>query len=430
MDLKVDINQLICPITQFIIKDPVIAEDGIVYEKDAITEWLSKNDTSPMTRKKISKKLVDCMVIKNLISDLIKLHPDLADRQYAYSIEEIIKTKKYVELRKHKNIDLKYLMDKNALHTLLKNTDAETVKHIIDNATDLHCSSKHGSLMIHYVCQSSPVEIVDYLIKKDPSVNLDSENNDKLRPIHYACDDNPNNDVVKYLLDKGVNTECPDENGRLPIHIASKRDKVDIVGWLVDKGVNMGCPDKDGFHPIHIACKYKSNNVVKYLVERGVNLESETNKKSKPIHIACRYNNLDAMITLIDKNVNLENQNIDGLKPIHFVCRYGNVDGLKLLIEKGIDLECSTADGLKPIHIACKYKNFDALKILADNGVNLESETNDGWRPIHVACKYGTHDMIRYLFSKGVDINCRIKKYDGSTVDYDIIKLIKLNETI
>ena len=39
-----------CPITQEIMADPVLAMDGNTYERSAITEWLKKNPTSPITR--------------------------------------------------------------------------------------------------------------------------------------------------------------------------------------------------------------------------------------------------------------------------------------------------------------------------------------------------------------------------------------------
>ena len=39
-----------CPITGEIFRDPVIAEDGHTYERQAIVEWLTKNATSPLTR--------------------------------------------------------------------------------------------------------------------------------------------------------------------------------------------------------------------------------------------------------------------------------------------------------------------------------------------------------------------------------------------
>ena len=43
-------EEFICPITQDVMRNPVLCSDGFVYEKAAIGEWLiSRKKTSPMT---------------------------------------------------------------------------------------------------------------------------------------------------------------------------------------------------------------------------------------------------------------------------------------------------------------------------------------------------------------------------------------------
>ena len=44
----------ICPITQDVMKEPVIDREGNTYEKSAIIQWLKSNNTSPVTRNVIS----------------------------------------------------------------------------------------------------------------------------------------------------------------------------------------------------------------------------------------------------------------------------------------------------------------------------------------------------------------------------------------
>ena len=38
-----------CPITDEILRDPVVASDGHTYERRAITEWFARSATSPIT---------------------------------------------------------------------------------------------------------------------------------------------------------------------------------------------------------------------------------------------------------------------------------------------------------------------------------------------------------------------------------------------
>ena len=46
-------DPLCCPITQEIMKNPVMASDGHTYEEHAIKAWYAIDPTSPMTREKL-----------------------------------------------------------------------------------------------------------------------------------------------------------------------------------------------------------------------------------------------------------------------------------------------------------------------------------------------------------------------------------------
>ena len=47
--MNVLLETMTCPITQQIMKNPVIGSDGNTYEREAITQWLSQKNTSPLT---------------------------------------------------------------------------------------------------------------------------------------------------------------------------------------------------------------------------------------------------------------------------------------------------------------------------------------------------------------------------------------------
>ncbi len=74
----------ICPITQKVMYNPVVAEDGRTYEKSAILRWLSSgNTTSPITRERIGKVLTvnwdlnsDIKnTVDNLVAEAKKVEP-------------------------------------------------------------------------------------------------------------------------------------------------------------------------------------------------------------------------------------------------------------------------------------------------------------------------------------------------------------------
>ena len=51
-------DEYLCPITQELPIDPVMAEDGRIYERLAIMEWLGRNRQSPITREPMGINLI------------------------------------------------------------------------------------------------------------------------------------------------------------------------------------------------------------------------------------------------------------------------------------------------------------------------------------------------------------------------------------
>lgn len=67
-EIKEEMQHLLCPITQEIMTEPVVAADGHTYEKKAIEAWLYKNMTSPLTNLPLSTNtLIPNHLIKSLI---------------------------------------------------------------------------------------------------------------------------------------------------------------------------------------------------------------------------------------------------------------------------------------------------------------------------------------------------------------------------
>jgi len=61
-----------CPITQEIMSDPVVANDGHTYERVAIEAWLLHHDTSPMTNQRLDNKtLTPSHTLKSMIREFV-----------------------------------------------------------------------------------------------------------------------------------------------------------------------------------------------------------------------------------------------------------------------------------------------------------------------------------------------------------------------
>jgi hypothetical protein len=63
--------EVICPLTESVMTDPVVVADGYTYERAAIEAWLLDHDTSPVTHEVLlDKKVMPSITLKKMIAKL------------------------------------------------------------------------------------------------------------------------------------------------------------------------------------------------------------------------------------------------------------------------------------------------------------------------------------------------------------------------
>ena len=88
-DLDELINDAHCPISMQPILDPVIACDGVTYDRSQIEQWFLTSDKSPITNKQLtSKTLTSNNAVKNLIAILLKTDIDFKESYEEYKKEQ------------------------------------------------------------------------------------------------------------------------------------------------------------------------------------------------------------------------------------------------------------------------------------------------------------------------------------------------------
>ena len=125
-------EEFICPITQKVMKDPVIGSDGHTYEKKAIMEWLvERKGISPMTCQTMAiDQLVPNIALRNAMERFL---PQLT--------KEITKENNIIVVEKHDD-----KMVNNDNNTNIPSYIIEKAlnqgKPIINNNNDLYCQKE------------------------------------------------------------------------------------------------------------------------------------------------------------------------------------------------------------------------------------------------------------------------------------------------
>lgn len=305
-------DDIICPITCEIFKNPVTACDGIIYERSAIIKWFDTHDTSPILGVKIDRTYIKNIMISNKVVAFKKLHPEYNDIHDCNDDE-------------YKN----YMSDDDP--TFFKELNILKLQNILDK-NKLYLK-KDKLCLIHYVFRYGTPEIIKYLVDSD--VDLKCKDDDGLCLIHYICRYGTP-EIIKYIIDKNVDLECETKNGSRPIHLICRFSTPEMIKYIIDKNVDLECRHKDGWRPIHYICRLSTPEMIKYIVDKNVNLECKTKDGWRPIHLICRYSTPQMIKYIIDKNVDLECETKNGWLPIDYIRQCGTPEMIKYITDKDV----------------------------------------------------------------------------------------------
>jgi len=93
-DIEDDPEEFCCPITQDLMEDPVIAEDGNTYERTAIVEWIDKHGDSPISREPLNKEI---LIINRALKNQIEQYKEKKVKKEKKEKEEEIVPEKEEE---------------------------------------------------------------------------------------------------------------------------------------------------------------------------------------------------------------------------------------------------------------------------------------------------------------------------------------------
>lgn len=285
-------DHFICPISQQIFYDPVVASDGHTYERFELKKWQKNNNTSPLTRETLMQNTYENLLIKRLVNEYLNENPNEKIKQYiptsAYHLnkDEIIfaiKHNHFDELLLYDNYDLKDMtfheIGKICIFvTLLKNCkDTEILKYVINNAIDLECENNNKWRPIHFICKFSIPGMIKYII--DKNVCLECEDEFKWRPIHFICRYSTS-EMIKYIIDKNVNLECEDNDKKRPIHFICLKSPFELIEYVISKKVNLNA--KIGIYP----GKYSEHGCIDLIKVNKKLTDTQKNKLIKIINVS------------------------------------------------------------------------------------------------------------------------------------------------
>lgn len=133
----------------------------------------------------------------------------------------------------------------NIYESVIANDFIATKKFLAADKQLLNKHSRDGFTPLGFAAFFSRAQIAEYLINEGADVNIASNNDFKVAPIHSAVAAK-SLQITQLLLDKGANPNARQQSGVTPLHSAAHNNSIEIVKILLKAGADKSLKTTDG----------------------------------------------------------------------------------------------------------------------------------------------------------------------------------------
>ena len=244
------------------------------------------------------------------------------------------------------------------------------VKMLLDNSADPNIANSEGGTALLKAAIHCRIEVIELLLDSgaDPS-----KSNDKGQTALSWAAERGSVNIAKLLLDAGAS---PHGNNIRPMHSAIISHRVDIVRLLLDSGLDVNDRDSKGYTSLHYAANRGKVEIVNILMERGADVNAVNDYGETPLHCAASWQDQPGVIRLLVEHgarPNVRDQY--GETPLHRSIAEGYEENARLLLGLGADPEITDNKGRTPRALAVEYKEKKGYPgVLSDWLVSLFDE--------------------------------------------------------
>ncbi len=297
----------------------------------------------------------------------------------------------------------------------------EFVKMFIQEGDDVNAVSyEHTPLMLAAECLSE--EIVRILLDEGADVNAG-----KSALIIVAQQNDSSVEIVRMLIQAGVNVHAVDEQGNNALTYAARNGHVEIVKELLKAIGDVKLCDK---RALIAAVKNGYVEVVKELLQAGMNVRDKNDLGKNAlmcfVEKACsdswrgggwltpdyvggqKESTFDEMVTLLTKaGLKINARDNGGNSALMLVAMRSEVVAdfvAKNLIRRGAFVEAKNAEGTTALMLASKQGNAVLAKTLVNCGAFIDNRNHQRQTALTIALQNGKMNVVEMLLGLGTDV--------------------------
>lgn len=283
---------------------------------------------------------------------------------------------------------------------------------------------------LHYAAYGGHLDIVQLFLEKGADRN--SHCGEWASAVHAAVSGGHMN-VPEFFVSNGADVNC-----QPPLFLCIPYQDKQLLKYLLDHGMNIDMQDEQHGTALREAIIEDDYASYKLLLERGADVNALNEKVGTPLQAACtrwgrfvgeKDSNDDSIDDLYEKSRRLHyiekllscgaDPNIRGglfATPLQAACDTSGHSTMvlatkvvELLIKHGADVNAQGGYWGSALHAAAasafSEEKIGIMKLLLDHGAKINQKGYNGETPLHIACREGTLEAVRFLVDRGANVN-------------------------
>ncbi|KAL7894282.1 ankyrin repeat-containing domain protein, partial [Trichoderma sp. TUCIM 5745] len=229
-----------------------------------------------------------------------------------------------------------------------------------------------------------------------------------ITPPARECSFKYNEELAKYLLDRGADINMQYEDDGTALHAAVSDGNERLFQLLLERGADVNAVHERLGTPLQTVCTFTNDyttRFIKMLLDRGADPNVRGGRFDTALQAACAILSENHMGLLKSRTNRLNTT--EGERRI--APRQVVMQNIQLLINHGADVNIQGGErglALHALAASIEPETCKLIKLLLDKGAKVDQLSDaDLGTALHVACYKGMPETVRLLLDSGADVN-------------------------
>lgn len=280
----------------------------------------------------------------------------------------------------------------------------ENVQILINNGASVNpkVSGEYGT-PLQVACAQGYTEIVKLLLEHGANPNTNGGRYGYA--MIAACDGGGDDDMLNYLIARGVDVNSRGPDGDTPLTNAAMELPKSCLEILISHGAYIHSEDGDNDTALTNAAAVGDEETVQYLLELGLNVH-HSGKRGSALYRATTRESVDCMNTLLEHGANVNQNGGELHTPLQAAAHYGEMELVELLCNHGADIKAVGGKYHTALQAAVAAGSSEVAQRLLDSGADPNENGGEYGSALHAAV-YADEPipLIDLLLQHGAEIN-------------------------